>query len=70
MHQSHHCLGVVPAVRQQVPVQLCPALLVGVPVDGGIGIFGYRIEAARPVSVGWEIAGQQGVAITSGVPSG
>ena len=44
--------------------------IVGVPVDGGIGIFGYRIEAARPVSVGWEIAGQQGVAITSGIPSG
>jgi hypothetical protein len=43
--------------------------IAGVPVDVGIGIYGYGIVSDRPVSVAWEIAGPQGVALTAGVPS-
>ena len=43
--------------------------IIGIPVDVGIGIYGYGVEAERPVSVAWEIAGRQGVALTGGVPS-
>ena len=43
--------------------------IVGIPVDVGIGIYGYAIQSDDPVTVAWEIAGRQGVAITAGVPS-
>lgn len=43
--------------------------ILGIPVDVGIGIYGYGVVADRPVSVAWEISGKQGVALTAGVPS-
>jgi len=43
--------------------------IVGIPVDVGIGIYGYGVVADRPVSVAWEISGKQGVALTAGVPT-
>lgn len=39
-----------------------------VPVDVGIGIFGYSISADRPITVAWSIAGDRGVAIAAGIP--
>ncbi|MGI9665501.1 MAG: DUF5719 family protein [Acidimicrobiia bacterium] len=51
-------------------VQVPAESIVGIPVDVGIGIYGYIVEADRPVSVAWEIAGDRGVALVAGVPTG
>lgn len=51
-------------------VQVPPESIVGIPVDVGIGIYGYVISADRPVSVAWEISGDRGVALVAGVPTG
>lgn len=43
--------------------------IVGIPVDVGIGIYGYGVESDRPVSAAWQIVGKQGVALAAGVPT-
>ena len=42
--------------------------VLGIPVDVGIGIFGYRISADRPITVAWSIEGDRGVALAAGIP--
>jgi Family of unknown function (DUF5719) len=41
----------------------------GIPVDVGIGYYGFRVMSDTPVSVAWEIVGDRGVALVSGIPS-
>jgi len=43
--------------------------VLGVPIDVGIGNYGYRLSADRPVSVAWEITGDRGVALVAGIAS-
>ncbi|MDJ0791043.1 MAG: DUF5719 family protein [Acidimicrobiia bacterium] len=40
----------------------------GLAVEVGIGIYGYTVSASGPVSVGWDIVGDRGVALVSGIP--
>lgn len=51
------------------PVTVPPESILEVPVEVGIGNYGYRIEADGPVSVAWTISGERGVAIVSGIAS-
>ena len=53
-----------------VSVEVPAESILGIPVDVGIGIYGYTVNADRPVSVAWAIAGNRGVALASGVHSG
>lgn len=43
--------------------------IVGIDVEVGIGYYGYRISATSPVTVAWEIVGDRGVGLASGIPS-
>jgi hypothetical protein len=49
------------------PVIVAPESILGVPVEVGIGYFGYRVVADGPVTVAWTIHGQRGVAFASGI---
>lgn len=49
------------------PVTIPAESILEVPVEFGIGFYGYAIEADRPVTVAWEISGERGVALTSGI---
>ncbi len=42
--------------------------IIGIPVDVGIGIYGYRLSADRPITVAWSIDGDRGVALVAGIP--
>lgn len=44
-----------------------PGTIVGVPVDVGVGIFGFSVTSDRPVSVAWDITGPRGVAFVAGI---
>ncbi len=43
--------------------------ILGVPVDPGIGYYGYIVTSDLPVSVAWAISGPRGVAIAAGIPA-
>ncbi|MEN8115320.1 MAG: hypothetical protein ABFS21_13130, partial [Actinomycetota bacterium] len=43
--------------------------ILGVEVDVGIGIYGYHIKADGPVSVAWEMSGDRGAVLVTGVPT-
>lgn len=51
------------------PITVPAESIIEVPVDVGIGVFGYQIDAAAPVTVAWEISGERGVALVSGIAS-
>ena len=51
------------------PIVVPAESVVGVPVDVGIGHYGYTISADRPISVAWEISGDRGVALVAGIAS-
>ena len=46
-----------------------PGTIAGIPVDVGVGTFGYEVVSDLPVSVAWEISGDRGVALVTGIPS-
>lgn len=50
-------------------IMLEPGTIAGVPVDVGVGTFGYEVVSDLPVSVAWEISGDRGVALVTGIPS-
>lgn len=43
--------------------------IVGVPVDVGIGVYGFKVEADLPITVAWELHGDRGAMLVSGIPS-
>ncbi|MEN8041227.1 MAG: DUF5719 family protein [Actinomycetota bacterium] len=43
--------------------------ILGVEVDVGIGIYGYHVKADGPVSVAWEMSGDRGAVLVTGVPT-
>ena len=51
------------------PVTVPAESILEVPVEVGIGYYGYRIDADGPVSVAWTITGDRGVAMVSGIAS-
>lgn len=51
-------------------VQIAPGTIVPIAVPGGIGVFGYRLTSDVPISAAWEIVGDRGVALISGIPAG
>ncbi|MCB1245748.1 MAG: hypothetical protein KDB69_00615 [Acidimicrobiia bacterium] len=44
-----------------------PETTLAVPVDVGLGIYGFWVDSTAPVSVAWEIVGDRGVALVAGV---
>jgi hypothetical protein len=54
----------------QETVQIAPGTILSIPVDRGIGVFGYRLTSDVPISAAWEIVGDRGVALVAGIPSG
>jgi hypothetical protein len=51
----------------EIEITVEPGTIVGVPVDVGVGIFGFTVMSDRSVSVAWDITGPHGVAIVSGI---
>lgn len=56
----------IPASEQAFIVE--PGTIFGVEVDVGIGIFGYHVVSTGPISVAWEMSGDRGAVLVSGVP--
>jgi len=50
-------------------IQIPAGTLFGRVVDVGVGTFGYQIESDAPITVAWEIVGDRGVALVSGIAS-
>ncbi len=48
-------------------VEIEPGSVLGIPVDVGIGTFGYQVSSDIPISAAWEIVGDRGVALVSGI---
>lgn len=61
-------LGEVEFHGDEESLTMEPGTIHGVRVDVGIGIFGYHVEASGPVSVAWEMSGERGAVLVSGVP--
>jgi hypothetical protein len=69
--------GTVPATLTVQPMEeaetppfeviVGPETIIAVPVEVGVGVFGYSIVSDAPISVAWEIAGERGVALFSGI---
>lgn len=51
------------------PIVVPAESIVEVPVEVGIGFYGYRIEADRPITVAWTIHGEPGAALVAGIAS-
>jgi hypothetical protein len=51
-------------------VQVLPGSVLQIPVATGIGTFGFRLVSDQPISAAWEIVGDRGVALVSGIPAG
>jgi hypothetical protein len=50
-----------------IEITIQPGSIVGVPVDVGVGTFGFTVTSDRLVSVAWDITGPRGVAFVSGI---
>jgi len=50
-------------------VQIPAGTIVGLAIDVGIGTFGYEVVSDVPITVAWEIVGDRGVALVSGIAS-
>lgn len=50
------------------PFTVEPGSIFGVEVDVGIGIYGYLVNADGPISVAWEMSGERGAVLVTGVP--
>ncbi len=61
-------LGEVEAPGDTQMVTVEPGRIFGVEVDVGIGIFGYHVIADGPMSIAWEMSGERGAALVTGVP--
>lgn len=61
-------LGEVDFAGREQQIVVAPGSIAGIQVEVGIGIFGYHVSASGPVSVAWEIFGDSGAAIVSGIP--
>ncbi len=48
-------------------VEVPPGSVLGIPVDVGVGTYGYQVTSDRPISVAWEIVGDKGVALIAGI---
>jgi len=50
-------------------IQVPAGSIVGLSVDVGVGTFGYEVRSDTPITVAWEIVGNNGVALVSGIAS-
>jgi hypothetical protein len=63
-------VSLLPLAETELPafeVTIEPGTIVGVPVDVGIGTFGFTVTSDRSVSVAWDISGPRGVALVAGI---
>jgi hypothetical protein len=63
-------VSLLPLAETELPaieITVEPGTVVGVPVDVGVGTFGFTVTADRSVSVAWDITGPRGVAIVAGI---
>lgn len=54
----------------QETVQIAPGTVVPISVPSEIGVFGYKLVSDAPISAAWEIVGDHGAALASGIPAG
>jgi len=50
-------------------MQISAGTIAGLAVDVGVGTFGYQVVSDVPISVAWEIVGDRGVALVTGIAS-
>lgn len=62
-------LGEVEYHGEDDTITIEPGSIVGIPVDVGIGVYGYSVSADGPVSVAWEMSGERGAVLVAGVPA-
>jgi len=63
-------VSLLPLAETELPaieVTVEPGTVLGVPVDVGVGTFGFTVTSDRLVSVAWNITGPQGVAFVGGI---
>lgn len=63
-------VSLLPLAETELPdIELTvePGTVVGVPVDVGVGTFGFTVTSDQLVSVAWDIVGPRGVAFVSGI---
>lgn len=48
-------------------VEVAADTVAEVPVEVGVGVYGVSVESDRPISVGWSISGEEGVALVAGI---
>lgn len=63
-------LTVQPLAENDTPsftVTVEPETTLAIPVDVGVGVFGYSIVSDAPISVSWAITGERGAALFSGI---
>jgi hypothetical protein len=65
---SYVALGEVEYAAAET-LEVPPESILGIPVDVGIGYYGFQVSADSPVSVAWEIHGDRGVGLVAGIPS-
>jgi hypothetical protein len=63
-------VSLLPLAETELPafeITVEPGTIVGVPVDVGVGTFGFTVTSDRSISVAWDITGPQGVAFVAGI---
>ncbi|MCL1598961.1 MAG: DUF5719 family protein [Actinomycetia bacterium] len=48
-------------------VDVPPGSVLGIPVDVGVGTYGYQVSSDQPITAAWEIVGDRGVALIAGI---
>jgi hypothetical protein len=63
-------VSLLPLAETELPafeITVEPGTIAGVPVDVGVGTFGFTVTSDRSISVAWDITGPQGVAFVAGI---
>jgi hypothetical protein len=63
-------VSLLPLAETELPafeITVESGTIVGVPVDVGVGTFGFTVTSDRSISVAWDITGPQGVAFVAGI---
>ena len=63
-------VSLLPLAETELPpfeITVESGTIVGVPVDVGVGTFGFTVTSDRAVTVAWDITGPRGVAIVAGI---
>lgn len=51
------------------PITVAAGSIIEIPVEAGIGYYGFQVEADGPVTVAWAVSGDRGAGLASGIAS-